>query len=85
MDLGLGEQPGSTREPGIACRPNGQLRPRLRVSHFSDGVQIHGYARAFNEMLLPVQVLQNRRQLSLSNELVFELQGQVWQRFSGAP
>jgi hypothetical protein len=55
------------------------------VSHFSDGVQIHGYARAFNEMLLPVQVLQNRRQLSLSNGLVFELQGQVWQRFSGVP
>ena len=57
MDLRFREQPGPAREPSIACRPNGQLRPRLRVSNFGDGVQIHGYANAFNEMHLPVRSL----------------------------
>ena len=31
MSLRLREQPGPAREPSIACRPNGQLRPGWRV------------------------------------------------------
>src|SRR6266481_5019496 len=69
VDLGFREQPGAAREPSIACRPNGQLSPRLRVRDFDDGVQIHEYTRAINEILLPAEVLQNRRQLS-SNDCV---------------
>ena len=48
MDLRFREQPGPAGEPRIACRPNGQLRPALRTGNFGDGVQIHGYACAFN-------------------------------------
>ena len=42
MGLRFREQPGPAREPSIACRPNGQLRPRLRASDLGNGVQIHG-------------------------------------------
>jgi hypothetical protein len=42
MGLRFGEQPGPAREPSIACRPNGQLRPVLRPGHFGDGIQVHG-------------------------------------------
>ena len=42
VGLRLREQPGSAGEPRIACRPNGQLLPALRVRHLFDGVQIHG-------------------------------------------
>ena len=57
MDLRFREQPGPAREPSIACRPNGQLLPRLRAGNLFDGVQIHGYASAFNEMHLSVRSL----------------------------
>ena len=47
MGLRFREQPGPAREPGIACRPNGQLIPRRRMRNRGNGVQVHGYANAF--------------------------------------
>ena len=47
MGLRFREQPGSAREPSIACRPNGQLIPRCGMGNRGNGVQVHGYANAF--------------------------------------
>src|SRR5258706_542265 len=80
MDLGLREQPGSARQPSIACRPNGQLRPCPGVSDLGDGIQIHGYAKTFNEMHLPVRSPARPTPTVRWIGLVFELQGQVRQR-----
>jgi hypothetical protein len=45
------------------------------MGHFDDGVQVHGYANAFNEMQLPVRSLARPTPTLPWIRLVFELQG----------
>src|SRR4029077_14144131 len=56
-NLRFRKQPGPTGEPSISCCPNGQLRPRLRVSNLLYRVQVHGYANAFSKMHLLLKSL----------------------------
>src|ERR1700722_12408512 len=75
IGLGFREQPGPAREPSIACRPNGQLRPRGRVRNLGDGVQIHGYVRAFNAIRPPIRSPARPTPTMPWIGLVLELQG----------
>src|SRR5258708_34935504 len=75
MRLGLREQPRPAREPSIACRPNGQLRPRLGAGDFPDCGQIPGYASAFKEMQLPLRIPARPAPTLAWIGLVLELQG----------
>jgi hypothetical protein len=47
----------------------------LRVSNFSDGVQIHEYVSAFNKMHLSLGILARPAPTLAWIGLVFELQG----------
>jgi hypothetical protein len=47
----------------------------LRVSNLFDGVQIHGYVSAFNEMHLPLRILARPTPTLARIGVVFELQG----------